>query len=430
MHPQDVSMLSHAGPRPVNEDAIIQLEGIDVFAVADGMGGKGAGDVASRIALEILQHNEVTLIEAVARVAEDGSSQSRLAVGATLESILADIHREVAREAARLGRTEMATTLVLAMIADERAYIAHVGDSRAFLYRDGRLRVLTEDHSLAMLRYRQGRLTEEEYRSSPLRRQLYQLLGVGNEVDVDTAEVALAEDDVLLLCSDGLHGALTDNAMAACIAGATMEDMSFKLVTQATRAGTDDNVSVIGVRIGQASRSCQLADELSRILAEVFLFESLSAAERLMVAPYLDQRLLEKGERLFAEGDSGDAFYVVLSGSVKITKGRTHLIDIGPGGQFGELCLARPVARSATVTARETTLVVGLSRDRFQEIVRRRPAMGTKISMAALDHVGDRLRELSDRIQMVEHVANGAVPEGMGPREAVLAAAKGKLKRS
>ncbi len=411
--------------RSLNEDAVIALDEVPIFAVADGMGGLGAGDVASQTAMQFLRDSADILVSEAAKV---GNSSAELDLAEVMETVLLGIHEQIEDEADKADKSTMATTMVAALVAGGHAYIAHVGDSRAYLFRDGRLRLLTDDHTLAMLRYRQGRMTAEEFRTSPMRHKLYQALGAGADVDIDTAAVQLADDDVLLLTSDGVHAQLEPKQILGCIRQGTLAQGVARLIDAANRAGGKDNASAVMFRVGTDSKPDQL-DAITDVLREVFLFRGLSDAERNVLAPYLDQQYLAQGQPLFSEGDPGDAFYVVLEGKVRITKGNTHLVDVGPGGHFGELCLARPVPRSASVTAVDRTLVFGLSRDRFNEIIRRRPGMGARLSLAVLDNVGNRLRELTERVDVVRQVARGDIkPPGLSPRDAILAATQGKIK--
>jgi protein phosphatase len=426
----DIAAWTDGGPkRPLNEDAALGLAELGLVAVADGMGGSGGGDVAAAIAMDFLRAASPVLAEEKERVRGDGSSEARLRLGRLLERCLLSVHDEVAEAARDAHRKDMAVTLVCALIADGHAHIAHVGECRAYLVRDNRIRLLTDDHTVAMVRLRQGRMTEDELRQSPLRHQLYQALGAGNEIDVDTAEVALADEDVLLLCTDGVYGVLDEGQLLGLVRRGGMQQAAARLVDAAVKAGSDDNLGVALVKVGSSRQSAML-ETIAEVLRNVFLFRDLSESERMLIAPYLDQRSLKAGEPLFREGDPGDAFFVVLDGGIRIHKGETHLIDVAPGGHLGELSLARPTARSASATALRDSLVFGLSRDRFHELIRRRPALGARLSLTVLDYVGDRLREMTDRVENVEKLVKGELrPEGLSPRDALLAAARGKLKR-
>lgn len=425
----DVAVATDAGVRRQhNEDAVLCLDAVPAFAIADGMGGGGIGSVAAGIAMEVLAENAPHLADRATRVSRDRSSSARLELGQMLESTFNQAHLRIVREAERMEVRGMASTLVSAVIAGGHAYVAHVGDSRAYLLRDGRIRVLTEDHSLAMLRYRQGRMTLVERRTSPLRHRLYQVLGAGSEIDTDTSEVPLAHDDVLILCSDGVTGTLSDEQLGKLADVPSLQDAADRIISAANAAGGPDNASVCLVRIGGATRR-EHADYVASLLSDMFLFRDLGAVERSVVAPYLEEVVLRPNQTLFREGDPGDAFFMVIKGKVRVTRGRTRLTDIGPGGNFGEISLARSVARSATVTAVERTELFALERERFHEIMLRRPSLGARLSLALLDTVGNRIRDLSDRVVAVRSVVSGELRvDGQSTLELVDRAARGELK--
>ncbi len=426
MQIKQVAALTRPGAsRDRNEDALLSLEQVPVFAIADGMGG--AGDVASRTALDVVRANAALLGDQVKKVAADRSSASRLDLGVVLESTFQWAHLEVQREADRHRMHNLATTLVVAAVAGDHAYIAHVGNSRAYLCRGGKLQRLTDDHSVGMLRYRSGKMSLAELQSSPEQHRLTQVLGAGLEIDVDTAEVALADDDILVLCSDGLFLQLTDEAIAERIDPRDLDGSVKKLAAEASRDLRHDDVSVVLIRVG-SERDTRSIEEIASILRSVFLFRDLTEQDRLVIAPYLEERVLKRGEVLAREGDQGDEFFVLVDGTVRITRGRAHLVDIGPGGHLGELSLTRPTPRSATATALSRVRLFALSRSNFDALIRRRPGLGARLALALLDTVGDRLRDLTERLAMVERVSRGELQvPGVSPMEAVQRASRGEL---
>lgn len=426
MQIKQVSVMSRAGAaRDRNEDAILSLEQVPVFAVADGMGG--SGDLAARTALDVVRANAAHLGDQVRKVAADRSSASRLDLGVVMESTFQWAHLEVQREADKASRNSIATTLVMAAIAGDHAYIAHVGNSRAYLWRGGRIQRLTDDHSVGMLRYRAGKMTLAELQSSPEQQRLTQVLGAGLEIDVDTAEVALADDDIVVLCSDGLYLQLNDEAISERIDPRDLEGSSRRLVNDVARDPRHDDVSVILIRVGSEQDTRSL-EEIARILRAVFLFKDLSEQDRLVIAPYLEERHHKRGDVIAREGEQGDEFFVLVDGSVRISRGKAHLVDIGPGGHLGELSLTRPTPRSATATALSRVRLFALSRANFDALIKRRPALGARLALALLDTVGDRLRDLTERLALVGRISRGelSVP-GLMPMDAVSRAVRGEL---
>lgn len=426
MRVAEVATGTRARPGGFDEDAVAWLADPGIAVIADGLGGEGVGDVAATLAINAVERRAPALARLAEATVGDRSSGARLALGRTLDRLFQSIHEELAESAKARSIEGRAATLLAGVVAGGHLFLAHVGEARAYLLRGRSLRRLTEDHTVGMARVRKGVMSEDEYRQSPLRKRLYQALGTGSDVDVDLRQVAVADGDVVLLCSDGVHAWLDDDLIAGALARPTAQDAIDALLDGAAEAGTDDDASAVVFRIASEARPERL-DAITSVLAETALFRPLTDADRLAVAPYLDHRDLAPNEVLFEEGDPGDAFYVVVDGRVRITVGATPLTEVGPGGGFGELCLARPVPRSATVTAVEPTLVLGLSRDRFHEVVSRRPKIGSRLVLTALDLLGDRLRDLTERLATVERIAVGEIRPGeLGFRTAVQLAARGE----
>lgn len=222
--------------RSGNEDQLLIAE--PLYAVADGMGGHAAGEVASAAAMEALL------------VAFDGNRS-----GAGLVDAVRDANRAVWEQSR--GRSElrgMGTTLTAVALIDEGGEevlaIAHVGDSRAYLLRDGELTQVTEDHSVPEELRRAGRLSAEEAATDPRRHVLTRVLGVDSEVEVDTAQLVPYKGDRLLLASDGLFGELSDEEIASILRRRSNPDRVAKqLVTMAKDAGGADNITVVVIDV-------------------------------------------------------------------------------------------------------------------------------------------------------------------------------------
>jgi protein phosphatase len=212
--------------REGNEDAYLLLD--PLYAVADGMGGHRGGEVASNLALETVQR----LFEA-----DEGSltDQVELANRAVFERSQAD--REV---------SGMGTTLTAALIEGNRARLAHVGDSRAYLLRDGAFTLLTEDHTLVHRMVQEGEITESEAETHPHRSILTRALGVEEGLLVDEAFVDLREGDRLLLCTDGLTAMVSDDRIREVLEGVRdPREAAERLVRAANEAGGIDNITVV-----------------------------------------------------------------------------------------------------------------------------------------------------------------------------------------
>lgn len=427
MHIAEAAARSTAGPhRALNEDAVLWLPEVSLLAVVDGMGGPNAGDKAAELAVALTYGRRDAVARRIVALGDASRSEVRLGMGQALERLFVDVHRRIRTDGTRLGAVNMGAAMGVVVVAADRAFLAHIGNTRSYLYRNGTLRQLTEDHTVAWRRFRHGEIGRTDAAASPERFHLTQALGRGIHLDVDTAEVQLADGDLVLVCSDGIHGVLDEPSIARWLARATCAQSVDKLIDAAIAAGSRDNLSVALARI-EGDQRVEEIERTSKILEDLFLFAPLEDPERRMVVPYLDERRVSAGEVLFSEGDAADALYVVIDGRVRITTGDTTLVDIGPGGHFGELCLAREAVRSATVTALEDTRLFALQASRYREVVAHRPRVGSTLSIAMVDWLGGRLRDLTHRINTVERIARHGAPPGLDLATAVQLAARGEL---
>jgi len=226
--------------RRANEDAYVRAPEHGFFAVADGMGGHAAGQVASRIACE-------ALTKAVEVSASAGTSLAERLRGAVLHAN----HEVFSTAAERPELAGMGTTVVGLLVADERAALAHVGDSRAYRLRGGRLRQLTDDHSLVGELVRRREISADAAREHPHRHVLTRALGVRPRVEPDLAEVGLQPEDVFVLCSDGLTTHVDDDEIEKLVAGSLpLREVCERLIALANRRGGEDNITVLVLRVG------------------------------------------------------------------------------------------------------------------------------------------------------------------------------------
>ena len=217
--------------RRQNEDAAWFDEDRAVFAVADGMGGHLAGEVASRMAIEAVQR--------MARENErPGIAALREAVACAHETILA--HAQDHIECAGMG-----TTLSVLWLGENYAYIAHVGDSRIYRLREGSLTQITQDHSLVEELVRAGLITREQARTHPRRNIITRALGTHGENEPDMLVTDVQDGDVFLLCTDGLTGMVPDDEIERTLRDCGIEAAADRLLALALDAGGRDNVTLI-----------------------------------------------------------------------------------------------------------------------------------------------------------------------------------------
>lgn len=225
--------------RDINQDAILVDQEINLYIVADGMGGHKGGEVASALAVETVQ-------DVVSRRRHDTKLSPRKTLQEAYREASSRIHHKSTFESPEL--MGMGTTMVLLWESRGRIYIGNVGDSRAYMFRERNLWQLTEDHSLINEQVRAGVISEEEAPHVVGRNVITRSVGFERDVMVDILEREPQSGELYLLCSDGLSGLVPAERISAILAGSPVEEVVPKCIKEAKAAGGDDNISVILMR--------------------------------------------------------------------------------------------------------------------------------------------------------------------------------------
>lgn len=228
--------------RATNQDAYVTGElagGVAVAIVCDGMGGAKGGNIASSISVRLIYD------QIASQYREDMQSKS---VQNMLESVINAANADIfALSRSNPDLNGMGTTVVVALIADGIAYIAHAGDSRAYSIHNGVLSRLTRDHSVVQQMVELGQLTTEEARNHPQCNIITKAIGVDEYIDPEFSEYAFHEGDCILICTDGLTNAVSDEAIADIAKNTGYVELAARLVDAAKKNGGRDNITVVTI---------------------------------------------------------------------------------------------------------------------------------------------------------------------------------------
>jgi PPM family protein phosphatase len=244
-HQSDVGLV-----RPHNEDASLIVESVfegdqsaemmGLFIVADGMGGHQAGEVASALATRIAAGSLMQQVY-IPYLRQAAHQSDQLPLTEALQQAV-----EAANQAVHVQVPGSGTTVTCALVIDARVYLAHVGDSRAYLYYNQALKQLTRDHSYVDKLVELGQISAEEAAVHPQRNVLYRAVGQGDHLEIDIQLQDLPKGARLLLCSDGLWGMLSDSIIQAVLASArTPQAACQELIAAANEAGGRDNITAV-----------------------------------------------------------------------------------------------------------------------------------------------------------------------------------------
>jgi hypothetical protein len=290
------------------------------------------------------------------------------------------------------------------------------------LKRGGAVQQITEDHTVFNELIKRGKLTREQIEKVAHKNAITRAVGVYERVEVDTLVIEVLPGDTFVLASDGLTGYLESPDELSPFLDLDGDQAAKALIGLANDRGGKDNITAILVRIGHegeqdAARAKRLA--LKRdALVNMPLFARLNERELLRVMQAVEPREYTDGQVVMREGDKGDELFIVLGGTVKVSRGEQVLTRLGAGEHFGEMALIRSVPRSATITAEGGAELIAIKRADFFEILRKEHEIAVKMLWQFLGVLADRLDTTSSELRhakqelAAEDVTNEIFPEG------------------
>jgi len=403
--------LSHVGRvLNVNEDSVLMDKELGVYILCDGCGGHSAGEVASEIAAKTTLDGIQTNSEVLANYA---SSPSKTAQGEVV-SVLNDAINAASGKVHQIARSDkgkagMGTTIVVLTVLGNNAIVAHAGDSRAYLIRGGKAHEITEDHNMASHYVRLGLLTADKAPTSRWASMLTRAVGYHEHVQVDTLRFALAPEDILLLCSDGLTKYLSRNELAGVFAKQPISNVPHELIRQANTRGGADNISAIALQMppGKSEHANDVIRGM-QAMKSVPLFKHLTFHELLRVMDLTGIRSFEKDQTIVSEGDLSDTIFVSISGTVEVVKGGRKIAELPASTVLGEMGLIDSEPRSASIIATKPTRLLTIYRKDFFALLRRQRTLAAKVLWGLCRVLNGRLRDTSENLREAIDPESGA----------------------
>jgi PPM family protein phosphatase len=386
--------------RKINEDALLADAEHGLFVVADGVGGRDAGELASAITIETFQTAAPIIHDVVAAFAEQPSLATRNAVLETLDETCQEASHRVFEAAEAQKHQGMTTTVVAVAVGGGSAFVAHVGDSRAYLVREGEIRQITEDHSMVNEMIRTGQMSREEASRSRYRNVITRAVGLHPTVQADVLSIEILPGDRVILNSDGLTDVVPVELAGKMASSPDIRKAAQALIDEALTRGAPDNVTAIVIE-PDASAQAESAAARARIMESLFLFENLPYQARLRVSRICDDFFFTPGQTIVAQLEAGDTMYVVVQGEVTVTRDDVELAHLGPGEHFGEIALADQLPRSATVTGSTYGSLITIRQENLVDFCRREPDTGNLLLWKLLRTLGSRLRDTNARLAAV-----------------------------
>lgn len=387
--------------RQLNEDHLLIDPELGLYVVCDGMGGHASGDVASRTATETVRGYVAQRRDVLAAVlrGEQPAEEAAALLRHGIQSASARIHELAQKESGRRG---MGTTCTALLVLGGKGVMGHVGDSRLYLRRDGRVYQLTEDHTFVQEAIRRGMMTPEQAAQSVHQNIVTRAVGPSPSVLVDTLVFDVLPGDTLLLCSDGLHGYYKDaGELATALAPERLDAIGTALVAGANDRGGGDNITAVLVRAFAAAPEAKAqADRAKRVtsaldtLGHVVLFSELDMKELVKVANAFRPVDHEADQVVVHEGDPSETLFVIVNGGAKVTRGGVEIATLKSGDHFGEMALLSRRPRSATVRTSKKSRLLALERDRFYDLMQSDSVIAAKFLWRLAQTLSLRLDDL------------------------------------
>jgi serine/threonine protein phosphatase PrpC len=370
--------------RQVNEDCYIMAPDLGLLAVADGMGGHQRGDVASQLACNVIKETISGHRGVIEMMVRSPGDVARSAVEAMLDNAVQRASSEVFEASGAIAGQgkRMGTTMDVILVVGTTAFLAHVGDGRVYLVRDGGIHQLTRDHSVVEQELKRGEITPEEARRSQKKNLITRALGVFDQVQVDLMNFELLDSDRLLLCSDGLHRYLGPAELGEALQRKLDPDCAGRLIGLANRRGGRDNLTAICVEILAESGSDMAIPtrQCMEVLRKVPLLQFCTYREIMTLFEVARFKSMQANEVLFCKGQVGRSAAVVISGTLVLERDGHTLAVADAGRCIGELSLVRSMSRSCDARTLESTELLIIDRDRFLQILKQDTELGSKLS--------------------------------------------------
>lgn len=405
--------------RQNNEDNMFSAPERGLFIVADGMGGHNAGEVASAMAVQLIQEALLGDEALRQRFAAAGIEEDEDALRAHFEEAMRTAgHAIYERAKTDVACAGMGTTCSAIWLAGRKGFLAHVGDSRVYVVRKTGIYQLSEDHTFVADQLRRGLITEEEAKHSRYSNVLTRALGVTETAPIDLLVFDVDPGDRFLLCSDGAHNYFKSmQELAKALSEKSAEECAKYIIETAKERGGHDNITAIVVEVaGDDLPDSDIAAQRIAILRRIPLFSHLSYQELVKVVSAMNVRRLPPSTELIREGDIGDELYVILSGEMIVLTGGAVMATLQAGTHVGEMALIDRAPRSASVVTKGAVNLLAMDRANFHDLIRREPVIGSKLLWSFTQVLSTRLRATNENLrQAIEELDERAKNESDQP---------------
>jgi protein phosphatase len=389
-----------------NDDAIYSNEKEGIFIICDGVSEGGQGQFASNFVVNSIPKRLIEANQKFKNSPDSASDPDRLH---EMHRILQQTFAETQTGLSKLTDADSnfktaATTCVVLWFYKRFAILGHVGDSRAYLNRSGKLHRLTHDHVGYDELIKLG-MSEEAAQKNPMSRALTRAIGSAQINQPDFIKIEFQPNDVAFLCTDGFYTGLERTGKTSEFAKELAEKEPISHWIENCAKLTGDDSSLVSIHFQEQDQrdlettlvDIKAADRIN-LIQKAPLSKHLNYLQQVHIAAICEIERFKKGETVITDGDEGTWMYVVASGQLSVLKDKKVIREINPGEFFGEIALIQNSKRTATVIAKEETVLLSLTRKDLEEVFTKDPSIESRFYKAMLEKVLDRTVELTQQL--------------------------------
>jgi serine/threonine protein phosphatase PrpC len=400
--------------RKNNEDAFLIDLQLGLYAVADGMGGHAAGEIASRMALDIAQKELSNWSGVLNEYKPDSSAEVRDVILNLIEETLQRACQAVYKESVENPDCQgMGTTVSMVLIKNDSAFFGHVGDSRIYLARGGAVHQLSEDHSLVHEMYKRGRIGKTGAEQASFKNIITRAVGQHERVRVDTLQMDLLPGDHLLLCSDGLSDYLQTGDVEKTLSAGPLEEAPQRFVNLANARGGKDNITVVLLESPRdETATAQARHHRMEVLRKAPLFSFLDYRELVALTNVSYIRKLSEGEYITKKDETSDELLILTKGEARLLVDEREVSRLREGSHFGEVSLFSTAPRTSTIQATTAGELLVIGRQQFYKFLHRETTAGLKILWKLIQTSIQRTTQVAAK-RFIEYLT----PDWMPPKK-------------
>lgn len=390
-----------------NDDSVLMNEKEGIYIIADGVSEGGQGKLASELITKTIQDK---LIQANSDIQKRGSeltgTKRLLAMQEIMQATFAEAQSTLSDLAKSNPNYKLAATTCIALWFNGRfAILGHIGDSRAYLYRAGKLYQLTKDHSGLDELMKMG-MSYEVAIKNPLARALTRAFGNAQLHQPDLLKIEFEPNDTLFLCTDGIYSALNSPQTMSSFVHDLIQDKSIPGWVEKCAKTSGDDSSLIHIHFkdeeqrkeaGITPVGIQASDRI-HLVQKTPLSKHMDYVQQSHIAAICEIEKFNAGQTVIKEGDDGDRMYIVAKGKLGIESKGKQLKECNPGEFFGEIALVQKSKRTATAIAKTDSFLLSLSRADLEEVFKKDPLIETRFYRAMLESVLNRVVDLGEQL--------------------------------